>query len=115
MTGETEVKISSWTPGCGLSILYGIAGLATLVGVLRLGPVDLTRTVYNQIIGDVPALKRDLVEYAKGGIKREKFQRDAQESAIENMLAIELGVDSEVLRNDPNQVSIERLWDVAET
>lgn len=104
--------------GClsiGTYILAGLAGLATLIGAIRLGPIDLGRTVYNQVIGDTPALKYQLTDYVRTGIR--KKHQALTPSHIEAILADELGVPGahrDAARVNPEVVSIERLWDAAE-
>src|SRR3989344_6031642 len=58
---ETESSKSRNPLGC-LGPAVGIAGL---VATFALGPIDLGRSVYNQIIGDTPVLKQELLNYVK--------------------------------------------------
>ncbi len=60
----TEEK-SSGSSSSGLGCLAPMVGIASLVATFALGPTDLGRSVYNQIIGDTPVLKRQLVEYCR--------------------------------------------------
>jgi len=105
--------MAGWRPGCGLSFLYSMAGLATIVGFLRLGPFDLSRTVYNQIIGDVPALKRELVDYCREGIEKENPNMPLSEieTKLANYIGVKLTKDSKI---DSTEASIEELFDASE-
>jgi len=96
-----------------------MVGIASLVATFALGPTDLGRSVYNQIIGDTPVLKRQLVEYCRRDMMSTHPWEPA--SSIERRLGNELryhfqnaGPESETLGIDPNQVSIETLWDASE-
>ena len=102
-----------WQPGCGLGLLYGMAGLATIIGVLRLGPFDLARTVYNQIIGDTSALKRELVDYCREGIGKDNLNMPQSdiELKLANCLGVKLTKDGKI---DSNEASIEELFDASE-
>ena len=101
-----------WRPGRGLSILYSMAGIAAIVEVLRLGPIDLGRTVYNQIIGDTPVIKRQLVDYCRRDIQRRNPNYTTEQ--VDRELANELEYRLEDGRINSQAVSIERLWDASE-
>ncbi len=108
----SDDKDSGWRPGCGLGVLYAMAGISALVMMFRLGPMDSARTVYNQIIGDVPAIKRQLTDYARKGIQKENQEK--QPGEVEKILAQELGIPYDGNKINPNEVSIEQLWDASE-
>jgi len=105
---EEKSSRSSNPLGC-LAPAVGIAGL---VATLALGPVDLGRSVYNQIIGDTPILKRELLDYTRRDILRSNPNYTAQQ--VEGSLANELGYKFEGDKIDPQNVSIEKLWDASE-
>ena len=46
----------------GKSIVAGSVGIASLLGVLTLGPIDLPRTIFNVITGDMPTLKQEMAK-----------------------------------------------------
>ncbi len=102
--------------GCVLGPAVGIAGL---VATFALGPIDLGRSVYNQIIGDTPILKRELLDYSRIDIQRK--HPDYSDLEIETELAHELGhtrytleLDAGTHKIDPQEISIEKLWDASE-
>src|SRR3989344_1755395 len=87
---ESEDSESDSVLGC----LGAIAGLAGLAATLALGPIDFTRTVYNQIIGDAPVLKRQLVNYCREQVKesysknqKTKAELEDLDNAVETILA----------------------------
>ena len=96
----------------GLGCLGPAVGIAGLVATLMLGPVDLGRSVYNGVIGDTPVLKQKLVDYSRRGIKRENPNYSAQE--VERALAGELNYRLSINNINPQEVSIEKLWDASE-
>ena len=98
----------------GMGCLPWAVGLTGLVATFALGPIDLTRSVYSQIIGDTPVLKRELVDYVRKDIKAENSNFSTSE--VEIALSYELRY-REPLKDgkvDPSEVSIIRLWDAAE-
>ena len=106
----SEEKSSSRSNPLGwLAPAVGIAGL---VATFTLGPIDLGRSVYNQIIGDTPILKRELLDYTRRDIQRKNPNYNAQQ--VEKDLASELGYRLDGDKIDPQDVSIERLWDASE-
>jgi hypothetical protein len=64
-----------------LGCLAPAVGIAGLVATLMLGPIDLGRSVYNQIIGDTPILKRELLDYSRRDILNVSIEKlwDASE------------------------------------
>ncbi len=122
--------------GC-LTIPVGIAGLAA---TLFLGPVDISRSVYNQIVGDTPVLKRELVEYCRRGVAQQysttppsrslsRIEQRIKESQspessskvalptkeqLERSTASKLEYKLEGDKINPAEVGIEELWDCAE-
>ena len=48
--------------GIRLGCLGPAVGIAGIMATFIMGPVDLSRSVYNQIVGDTPVLKRELVD-----------------------------------------------------
>ncbi len=60
---------------CGTT--FGLAGagfgLAALIGIFTLGPIDLARTAYNSVVGDVPLIRNRAIEYCRKNIQRESF------------------------------------------
>jgi len=95
-----------------LGCLAPAVGIAGLVATLALGPIDLGRSVYNQIIGDTPILKRELLDYTRRGIQRKNPNYNTQQ--VEKDLANELGYRLDGDKIDPQDVSIEGLWDASE-
>ena len=43
-------------------------GLAALIGMFTFGPIDLARTAYNSVVGDVPLIRSRAVEYCRKNI-----------------------------------------------
>ena len=105
-------KKSGYNPNF-LDFLGLLAGAATLVATFSLGPIDFGRSVYNQIIGDTPVLKRHLTNYARKGIIRENpnLKKAGIELKLSNKLNAPIRSDGTV---DPLQASIENLWDASE-
>ena len=62
-----------------LGCLAPAVGIAGLVATLMLGPIDLGRSVYNQIIGDTPILKRESLDYSRRGIQKKDLQYTPQQ------------------------------------
>ena len=99
------------------SMLVSFAGagvaLAGLIGSFTLGPIDLTRTAYNSIVGDVPLIRTRAVEYCRSNIKIE-FP-GLSERGIEGRLASMLNYDlheGELI--NPQEVKMMELWDATE-
>lgn len=95
--------------GC-IGIPVGIAGL---VATFALGPIDLCRSVYNQIVGDTPILKRELVEYTRRSLVMKTERLDHLDD-VEIQLRHELGSVNKGEKVNPQDVSIGILWDAAE-
>jgi len=87
----------------GLGCLGPFVGIAGLVATLSLGPIDLGRSVYNQLIGDTPVLKQQLINYCK--------RHSGDEAVLADTLGYRLGAEENI---NPQKVSIEALWDAAE-
>ncbi len=71
--------------------------------------------MYNQIVGDTPVLKAQLTNYVRESIAQKNPQLKAGE--VESHLAYTLlrtHAPENGRRVDPNQVSIEDLWDASE-
>jgi len=113
--------------GCGLGCVNGcalitwgvVAAAGALAASLLLGPVDFGRSVYNEMIGDTPVLKRQLTNYCRQGITR--YYEDQTGSAetdpeqIERVLAREVGaVYREGKKVDPTEAGTNRLWNCSE-
>lgn len=95
-----------------LGLLAPAVGIAGLVATLALGPIDLGRSVYNQLIGDTPVLKRELLGYTRRDIQSRNPDYAAQQ--VESKLAKELSYKLEGDKINPQDVSIEKLWDASE-
>jgi hypothetical protein len=93
-------------------IIYYSAAAAIVAGVCRLGPIDLPRTVYNNVTGDMPALKARLTDYCREGVQTENVNSEPAE--IEKILANKLKVKLDNGKIKPEQASIENLWDATE-
>ena len=96
----------------GLTLFLGIVSIGVLIGMVRMGPVDYTRTIYNAVIGDTPSLQFKLVDYCRKGIKKKNW--NMEDSEIEKKLAKELGLTYRGERINPQGASIEDLWDLSE-
>ena len=97
-------------------------------GIGCLGPVDLGRSVYNGIIGDTPVLKQQLVDYSKRDIKKlnPNYSFQEVETTLSNelnyrlkhhtmdLLEVETTLDNNDSGINPQEVSIEKLWDASE-
>ncbi len=94
--------------------IYGAVAGFGLLGVLNLGPIDFARTMYNQAIGDMPVLKSELTDYVRGGIqmKNPTLSAEVIEADVSRKLMYKGRKEGEKV--DPSQVSIKKLWDVAE-
>ncbi len=111
-----ERNDSSNKGSSGLGCLSPAIGIAGLVATFALGPVDLGRSVYNQIIGDTPVLKRELLDYSRRDIHRKNPNYSLQqvETALASELGYNLGAVIQVDKINPQDVSIETLWDNSE-
>jgi len=98
--------------GFGLGCLASAVGIAGLVATFMLGPIDLGRSVYNQIIGDTPVLKRAILDYSRRDIQRKNLNYTPQQ--VEVSLANKLGHKLNGYKIVAQDVSIEKLWDVSE-
>jgi hypothetical protein len=92
--------------GSGIGCLGPFVGIAGLVAFIGLGPIDLGRSIYNQIIGDTPVLKRQLLDYSRRDIQRNSPNYTQLE--VEKKLANELNYELTEERIDPQKVSIEK-------
>lgn len=105
MTNDSN---SGPSPGC-ISVFIGIP---LIIASFSLDPIDLCRSIYNGLIGDTPILKKELLDYVRKNYrKNEEYTPKQRESNIANLLNYNL---NEGERIDPQQVSVERLWDAAE-
>ena len=98
-------------------IVGSVLGAAALLGALTLGPIDCSRSTYNTFVGDGPAMKTALVEYARKNVRHKNPDNPQKvEEDIARRLGLSYGNDrfADGRRVDPNDVSIERLWDVSE-
>ena len=101
--------------GLNLGCLSTIVAASTFVATFALGPMDFGRSVYNQIVGDTPVLKRQLVDYSRKDIA--KAHPNYAPNDVEKALAGELGYSLPTGENaqiDPLDVSIHKLWDASE-
>ncbi len=96
---------------CLFGIIGGAVAVAGLTALFSLGPLDLGRTVYNNLIGDSQTLKRQLVDYSRNDIRRKNpdYSREDVEKILINELRI-YGQD----KINPSDVSMSRLWDSSE-
>lgn len=92
----------------GFYTTVGIVGIAMMI---RMGPVDAGRTLYNQATGDMQVLKTQLTEYCMEGIAK-KHGVDKDSHIVYKTLRQELGLKS--IRDTEQDVSIEVLWAAAE-
>ena len=92
--------------------LAPVVGIAGWIAILSLGPIDLGRSVYHQIIGNIHVLKRELLDYTRRDIQRSNPNYTAQqiESILATGLRYKLGED----KLNPQDVSLEKLWDASE-
>ncbi len=98
-----------------LGCLGPAVGIAGFVATFALGPIDLGRSVYNQIIGDTSILKRELLDYSRRDIQIKNQKWNNQQ--VESLLADELGHPLYQLKEEkinPQDISIEKLWDASE-
>lgn len=125
----------------GGSVAGAFVGACALVASFSLGPVDLMRSAYNQVIGDTPVIKSRLVDYCREGIKiKQPYLCEGQielsleselelnpnanvedikskicDDYIEQYLASELNVNlNENGKINPLEASISDLWDASE-
>ena len=82
-----------------------------LIPIFRMGPLDVSRTVYNFAYGDAPVLKQELLNYCRREIQRSS--PDFTEAQVDNKLRTELMYEFNGAI-DPSKVSIEFLWDAQE-
>ncbi|MEK6855459.1 MAG: hypothetical protein AABX73_04520 [Nanoarchaeota archaeon] len=96
---------------------FGLAGtgfgLAALIGIFTLGPIDLARTAYNSVVGDVPLIRTRAVEYCRKNIQNEHTLYDAEQ--VERQLAGDLNYNlKEGEKVNPQGVRMMELWDATE-
>ena len=89
-------------------------GIASLIGVFTLGPIDLARTAYNSVVGDAPLIRERAVDYCRKNIQREKpLYNDEQ---VEEELASDLNYSLWMREKiNPQAVRMMELWDATET
>lgn len=94
------------------SVPLGI-GLAALIGIFTLGPIDFTRTAYNAVVGDVPLIRSAAVDYSR---KRISFTNpNFSFNEVESKLAKSLNYDlKENERIDSQKVRMMEIWDATE-
>lgn len=84
-----EKALSKIAPVVVISSVYGMflgIGL-TVAGIYQLGPIDAGRALYNQMIGDMPVLKRGLVDYNRE-LQHHNYEKDGYtiiESSIQEI------------------------------
>ncbi len=107
--GEKKTSSSSYRFGC---VGTGL-GLASLVGFFTLGPIDLVRTAYNSIVGDVPLIRSRAVEYCRRNIQRENPSLNTTQ--VEGILAGDLKYSlQDKEKVDAQEVRMLELWDATE-
>ena len=86
--------------------------IAGIYGLCYFGPIDGVRSGYNFLLGDLPALKSELLDYNRTNLK-EKY-RGLNTIGIEQVLADTL--DYKLLGNtiDAQKISLDTLWDASE-
>ena len=94
------------------SLPIGI-GLASLIGFFTLGPIDFPRTAYNAVVGDIPLIRSELVEYSRRNIGRENptYNKEQVEKTLARDLNYNLKEGAEV---DSQKVRMMELWDASE-
>jgi len=96
----------------GKQIVGATVGIAGLAAIVTLGPVDLMRTGYNLLIGDIPSLKTELVTYVRRDIQRQ--YPNASIDQLDFHLAKTFSVPFDGRTFNTQDVSIVTLWDAAE-
>ena len=98
----------------GIGFFVPVIGIAGLVASIFIGPgpIDLTRSVYNHIIGDTPVLKRELLNYSRKDIQIKNPKHTFQQ--VESSLANELNYKLEGEKINHLDVSVEKLWGASE-
>ena len=102
-------KSNSSGGGCFSSILVLIViGLS-----LAVGPLDAYRTVYNCVLGDIPVLKGEMLNYSRAQIGEQYSNLD--KDLVEEVLAsrLQLSIKNKQIIS-PDMVSILELWDLVE-
>ena len=108
----SEEKSSSSSGGT-LGFAGAGFGLAALIGMFTLGPIDLARTAYNSVVGDVPLVRARAVEYCRKNIKKEHSLYSAEQ--VEKQLAEDLNYHlKDEQKVDPQAVRMMELWDATE-
>ena len=85
-----------------------------LLGIFfTVGPIDAYRTIYNSIIGDVPVLKMELLNYSRVQIKNQyqKISDNLIEAILAERLQLSITKGNKIATED---VSIIELWDLVE-
>src|SRR3989344_6376280 len=111
---EERSSINEGGVGCFLSLALGLSGL---VATCMLGPIDLTRTVYNQVVGDTPILKKDLVNYIRRDIrtKNPNFTSEQAEAVLINEIEYnKFSYGFEDGQINPLYTETGKLWDASE-
>ena len=88
-------------------------GLAALIGIFTLGPIDLARTAYNSVVGDVPLLRTKAVEYCRRNIQRENPSLNAEQVEGELTRDLNYSLQGEQ-RVNPQAIRMMELWDATE-
>jgi hypothetical protein len=94
------------------SVPLGI-GLAALIGIFSLGPIDFVRTSYNAVVGDVPLIRSAAVDYTRDSNKRRNpnFSSEEVESRLATKLNYNLKGEDKI---NPQKVRMMEIWDATE-
>lgn len=85
-----------------------------IMGTLQFGPIDFARTIYNTATGDSPALKHELVDFARQDMKRNYPLYSARDIEVRIAAALYTSFPDSGERVDPAEASMSRIFDLAE-
>ena len=78
-----------------------------IVASFAMGPIDLCRTVYNQMIGDTAILKTELVDHVRARIMQETPGLKAKQADLAVARDLDLALGKKI---DPQEIGTAVLW-----
>ena len=92
---------------------FGCLGMLLLLLTLATGPIDSCRTVYNFMLGDIPIIKNQILNYSRVQIQEQYPNLDSElvEETLASRLQLSIGKGDEI---SSDMVSIFELWSLVE-
>lgn len=114
VVGVTTVSVGL-LPFMAPTICAVATSLIAAIGVIKQGPLDFTRTVYNTAMGDSVQLKHNLLNYGRKNMKT-YLAPGNNEREIEDFLVQHLHYSGPIIdgKMDATRLSTTELWDLTE-